>query len=105
MNPQTPPAMAPATIIAGITTIGVPAGRIGARTIALAPQAPSRNWPSAPMFQRRIRKASAHARPVRMSGVAATSVRQDAHVAEGGIEDVQVRLAPDRPRRRRGSPR
>ena len=75
MSPQTAPASAPATIIAGITTIaGVPAGRIGARTTALAPHAPSRNWPSAPMFHSRIRNASAHARPVRISGVALTSV-------------------------------
>ena len=53
---------------------GVPAGSTGASTIALAPHAPSRNWPSAPMFQSRIRKASEQARPVRMSGVALTSV-------------------------------
>ncbi len=59
MNPQAPPARAPATIIAGITTNpGVPAGSSGTRTTALAPHAPRRNWPSAPMFQRRIRKAT-----------------------------------------------
>ena len=75
MKPHRPPAAAPASIITGMTTIaGVPAGSTGARTIALAPQAPSRNWPSAPMFQRRIRKASEQARPVRISGVALTSV-------------------------------
>ena len=53
---------------------GVPGGTIGTRTTAEAPQAPIRNWPSAPMFQRRIRKARAQARPVRISGVALTSV-------------------------------
>ena len=56
-----------------------PASRPGAsgnRTTALAPQAPSRNWPSAPMFQSRIRNASAQARPVRISGVALTSVSE-----------------------------
>ena len=57
---------------------GVPAGRIGNRTTALAPQAPRRNWPSAPMFHSRIRKASEQARPVRMSGVALTSVSDQA---------------------------
>ena len=77
MKPHSPPAMAPASIIAGMTMIaGVPAGRIGARTIALAPQAPSRNCPSAPMFHSRIRNASEQARPVRISGVALTSVSE-----------------------------
>ena len=75
MNPHTPPAAAPASIMAGITTIaGVPGGRIGSRTTALAPHAPSRNWPSAPMFHSRIRNANAQANPVRISGVAFTSV-------------------------------
>src|SRR5450756_3217686 len=53
---------------------GVPGGTIGMSTTADAPQAPIRNWPSAPMFHRRIRKARAQARPVRISGVAMTSV-------------------------------
>ena len=35
-----------------------------------------RSWPSAPMFQSRMRKASAQARPVRISGVALTSVSE-----------------------------
>ncbi len=66
-----------ATIIRGSVTIaGVPAGTIGMSTTADAPQAPMRNWPSAPMFQRRIRKARAQASPVRMSGVALTSVSE-----------------------------
>ena len=93
MKPQAPPASAPASIIAGITTIaGVPAGRSGARTTALAPQAPSRNWPSAPMFQSRIRKASEQARPVRISGVALTRVSEMTPDApEGGADDVRVR--------------
>ena len=53
---------------------GASGGRTGARTIAAAPQAPISSWPSAPMFQSRIRKASAQASPARMSGVAVTSV-------------------------------
>ena len=80
---------------------GVPAGRIGTRTTALAPQAPSRNWPSAPMFQRRIRKASAQARPVRISGVALTSVSQmTPDAAERRDDDVAERadrVAADEP--------
>ncbi len=74
---QAPPARAPATIIAGIRTIaGVPAGRMGMSTTAPAPHAPRRNCPSAPMFQSRIRKARAHASPVRIKGVALTSVSE-----------------------------
>ena len=67
------------------------------------------------MFQRRIRKASAQARPVRMSGVALTSVsRQDADAAERRVDDVHVgrdRVAADdrddqrRDRRARRRPR
>src|SRR5688572_23041203 len=75
MKAQAAPATAPAIIIAGITTMaGGPAGRIGASTMALAPQAPSRNCPSAPILQSRILKARAHASPVRIRGVALTSV-------------------------------
>ena len=75
MRPHSAPAAAPASIITGMTTIaGVPAGSSGKSTTALAPQAPSRNCPSAPMFQSRIRKAIEQARPVRMSGVAFTRV-------------------------------
>ena len=55
---------------------GVPAGTTGTRTIADAAQAPMSSWPSAPMFHRRIRKARAQARPVRMSGVAFTRVSE-----------------------------
>ena len=93
MNPHSAPAAAPASIITGITTIaGVPGGRIGASTTAPAPHAPSRNWPSAPMFQRRIRKASG-------AGEAGEDqrrrldqgVRQDADVAERRLDDVERR--------------
>ncbi len=55
---------------------GVPVGTMGTRTTAEAAQAPIRSWPSAPMFHRRMRKARAQARPVRMSGVAFTSVSE-----------------------------
>ncbi len=55
---------------------GVPAGTSGTRTTALAAQAPSSSWPSAPMFHSRIRNASAQASPVRISGVDLTSVSE-----------------------------
>jgi hypothetical protein len=42
----------------------------------LAPSAPIKNCPSAPMFHRRIRKATEQARPTRMSGVALTRVSE-----------------------------
>ena len=77
MRPHSAPPRKPATSIAGSTTnAGVPAGRSGTSTTALAAQAPSRSCPSAPMFHSRIRNASAHARPVRISGVALTSVSE-----------------------------
>ena len=73
--PRAPrPARPPASSPGSARRPGVPAGRIGSSTTALAPHAPSRNWPSAPMFHSRIRNASEQARPVRMSGVAFTSV-------------------------------
>ncbi len=50
------------------------AGSSGTSTTAEAPQAPMNSCPSAPMFHRRIRNASAQASPVKMSGVALTSV-------------------------------
>ena len=47
------------------------------------------------MFHSRIRNASAQARPVRISGVALTSVSEmHADAAERGVEDVDV--GPDR---------
>ena len=77
IRPHAAPPRKPATSITDRTTMpGVPAGSSGARTTALAAQAPSSSWPSAPMFQSRIRKASAQARPVRMSGVDLTSVSE-----------------------------
>ena len=77
MKPHAAPARKPESIISGIVTnAGVPAGTSGRNTTALAPHAPIRNWPSAPMFHSRIRKASAQARPVRISGVALTSVSE-----------------------------
>ena len=77
IRPHSAPQANPASIIAGRRMKpGVPAGTRGTRTTALAPHAPSRSCPSAPMFQRRIRKASAQASPVRMSGVAFTRVSE-----------------------------
>ncbi len=77
IRPHAAPPRKPATSMTGRTTNpGVPAGRSGARTTALAAQAPRSSWPSAPMFQSRIRKARAQARPVRMSGVDLTSVSE-----------------------------
>ena len=75
MKPQSAPQMKPATAItASMISPGCSAGRMGSSTTALAPQAPMKNCPSAPMFQSFMRNASAHARPTRISGVAFTSV-------------------------------
>ena len=75
MKPHNAPQMKPASAIAAIMmTRGVSAGRSGNSTTALAPHAPRKNWPSAPMFHSRMRNANAQARPTRISGVALTNV-------------------------------
>ena len=75
MKPHSAPQMKPATAItASMIRRGVLAGRMGSSTTALAPHAPRKNCPSAPMFQSFMRKASAQARPTRISGVAFTMV-------------------------------
>ena len=56
--------------------LAVPSGSQPTSTMALAPQAPIMSWPSAPMFHRRMRKATEHARPVKIRGVALTSVSE-----------------------------
>ena len=77
MRPHAAPPRNPATsITARMMTPGVPTGTSGTRTTALAAHAPRRSCPSAPMFQSRMRKASAQARPVRISGVDLTSVSE-----------------------------
>src|SRR5688572_16836708 len=53
---------------------GDSAGTSGARTTALAPQAPMMNCPSAPMFHNFMRNAIEQASAVRMIGVALTIV-------------------------------
>ncbi len=63
--------------MAGIISQGdVSGGSMGVSTTALAPKAPRKNWPSAPMFHSFMVKA--RHRPVarRMSGVAFTSVSE-----------------------------
>ncbi len=65
------PQIMPATIIAGIISQPEPSQPV--ITTAVAPQAPMCSWPSAPMFQNSILKASITPRPQRISGVALTS--------------------------------
>jgi hypothetical protein len=77
MKPHAAPASTPASIIAGMNTHGeVSGGRIGINTTALAPNAPMKNCPSAPMFHSFIRNATEQARPTRISGVALTMVSE-----------------------------
>ncbi len=49
-------------------------GPASSNPIPAAPMAPKYSWPSAPMLNRRIRNATAAARPVKASGVEAMSV-------------------------------
>ena len=51
-------------------------GSRGIKTTALAPKAPMKNWPSAPIFHNRMRKAREHARPTSIKGVAFTNVSE-----------------------------
>ncbi len=77
MKPHSAPAAMPARIISGMATQrDVWAEISGSSTTALAPHAPMKNCPSAPMFHSRMRNASVHARPTRISGVAFTSVSE-----------------------------
>jgi hypothetical protein len=52
-------------------------GSNGAKTTALAPKAPKKNCPSAPMFHKRIRNANEHAKPTKINGVAFTNVSEN----------------------------
>ena len=63
------------------TTTWMTGGRWTANPIQPAIIAPPMNWPVAPMLNRPARKARATASPVRMSGVALTTV------SDSGIED------------------
>src|SRR5919108_2923976 len=75
MNPQAAPAAMPASAMTGMKSQrGESAGRTGASTMALAPQAPMMNCPSAPMFHSFMRNAIEQASAVRMIGVAFTIV-------------------------------
>ena len=68
-----------------------PPGSQPTSTTAEAPQAPIISWPSAPMFQRRMRKATEQARPVKMSGVALTRVSESTPtLPSDGAHDVGV---------------
>src|SRR5829696_3021778 len=73
--PQIEPITMPANAITGMNNQrDVSAGNTGASTIALAPQAPIMNCPSAPMFHNFMRNAIEQANAVRMIGVAFTMV-------------------------------
>ncbi len=72
MPPQIAPAVMPMRSPTGSSSC---TGRKFQKIITQAvPIAPQINWPSAPMFQKRSRKAIATPRPVRVSGIAFTSV-------------------------------
>ena len=51
------------------------------RTANVAPIAPMMNWPSTPILNTPLRKAMATARPVKISGVAATRVSLNGRTA------------------------
>jgi hypothetical protein len=68
---QRPPARKPQRIIKGTSD---QVGRDSCVPMKTAAMAPSRNWPSAPMFQNLARKATATARPVSTRGAALTMV-------------------------------
>ena len=69
----------------------MPSGSQPTSTTAEAPQAPIISWPSAPMFQSRMRKATEQARPGEDEGRGLDQrVREDAHAAERGPQDVGV---------------
>ncbi len=76
MKPHSAPPSMPASIIAGIMSQGevVRRQQRGQAPPRWRPSAPRKNCPSAPMFHSFMRKASAQARPTRISGVALTSV-------------------------------
>src|SRR5690242_5874073 len=75
MKPQAAPAAIPAKIIMGIKIQGdVSGASTGHKMIALAPQAPIMNCPSAPMFHNFMRNATEQASDVRIIGVALTIV-------------------------------
>jgi hypothetical protein len=67
----------PASIITGINIHReVVGGSMGVNTIALAPKAPIMNWPSAPIFQSFMRKATEQANADSRIGVAFTIVSE-----------------------------
>ena len=72
MKPHTAPVSTPA-IVAPMSGTGAGRSRRTSRA-AVAPKAPRMNWPSTPMLNTLVRNATATARPVKISGVAATSV-------------------------------
>jgi hypothetical protein len=80
-KPHTAPAAIPARAMAvSIKTAGVSGGSKGVKTTALAAKAPMKSCPSAPIFHSFIRKATVQASPVRMMGVALTSVSENTPV-------------------------
>src|SRR5215207_6256183 len=82
MNPQIAPAAMPAIAMTGMNSQrAVSAGRTGASTIALAPNAPIMNCPSAPMFHNFIRNAIEQASAAKMIGVAFTIVSESTPIS------------------------
>ena len=68
------PAAAPESSAA--TSVNTPPDR-NAKAVAVAAAAPTRNWPSTPMLKTPAPNAHATARPVRISGMARTSVAEN----------------------------
>ena len=87
---QTAPATIAATTISGRRTSAEAVEKVSAAQVA--PIAPTWNCPSAPMFQSRIRRQTATARPVSASGIAFSAVC------------VSANLEPNAPRRSEESP-
>ena len=80
MKPQAAPVSVPIASARMSRTGGGRSRRT--RTATVAPIAPMMNWPSTPMLNTPLRKAIATARPVKMSGLAATRVSVNGRIAD-----------------------
>jgi len=91
MNPQAAPVSTPHSVeIRMIRNIGC---SLRAMAAVAAPNAPRTNWPSTPMLNAPLRNEIATARPVKMSGVAATSVSVSGRTAVAMARGVGFAIA------------
>ena len=91
MKPQNAPVTTPAmALTTRISHIGC---SLSAMAAIEAPKAPRTNWPSTPMLNAPLRNEIATARPVKMSGVAATSVSVSGRTAVAIARGVGLAIA------------